>query len=328
MHTLLILASLLLVVAGGDIVLALLPGVADWRPRRHLQMLVLTAPSVTLGVGLLRLYHFDHRICFLGAPAWDRLLSTVLPLAMGTVALGAAGLGLLRTGLLCWAIRRRTVTAGPELRALADHIALRLGISRPRLRIRASTRPLALTTGVRRPTLVLSTWMLRHLDGRELESVLAHELGHTARRDYPVIWLATILRDAFFYLPTSRAAYRLLHTDKELACDDLAVAATGRRLALASALAKAWQHAVGEPVLGAIPGFAHPGGGIEMRIARILRGARHAEAMAVPAASRARSADLGASALVDLVTVQVAAMAVMLLMPTACGPSSPVWKVL
>src|SRR3546814_9657752 len=44
-------------------------------------------------------------------------------------------------------------------------------------------RPLALTFGFRRPTVLLSDWMVRCLDVHELESVLAHEVGHVVRRD-------------------------------------------------------------------------------------------------------------------------------------------------
>src|SRR3546814_19887548 len=44
-------------------------------------------------------------------------------------------------------------------------------------------RPLALTFGIRRPTVLLSDWMVRCLDVHELESVLAHEVGHVVRRD-------------------------------------------------------------------------------------------------------------------------------------------------
>ncbi len=86
--------------------------------------------------------------------------------------------------------------------------------------------------------------MLEHLDRRELEAVLAHELEHIARHDFLVTWLATILRDAFFYLPTSWIAYRQLQQEKELACDDLVIGTTHRPLALASALTKVWLHAL------------------------------------------------------------------------------------
>ena len=88
--------------------------------------------------------------------------------------------------------------------------------------------------------MLLSTWMVDHLDQQELEAVLMHELVHVRRRDYLLNWVALLLRDAFFYLPTSRIAYRQLHYEKELASDDLVAQSTKRPLALASALTKVW----------------------------------------------------------------------------------------
>jgi beta-lactamase regulating signal transducer with metallopeptidase domain len=88
--------------------------------------------------------------------------------------------------------------------------------------------------------MLLSTWMVDHLDQQELEAVLMHELVHVRRRDYLLNWVALLLRDAFFYLPTSRIAFRQLHYEKELASDDLVAQSTKRPLALASALTKVW----------------------------------------------------------------------------------------
>lgn len=327
MHTLLVLSSMLLVVLGGSVVLALLPDVTDWGRRRGLLLLVLASPAASLGVGLAGLYHFDHRICFIGAPAWDRLLGTAVPVAMALVGLGVAGLSVLRLGLLSRVVLHRSAPA-PDLRALTDRLARRLDVAEPRVRICASRQPFALTCGLRHPTLVFSTWMLHALDARELESVIAHELGHVARRDYAMVWLATVLRDAFFYLPTTRRAYRQLLADKEIACDDLAAAATGRPLALASALAKVWHHAVGEPVRAMAPAFAGPERQIQERIERLLHGTAPAHTARLAPCPRRNSAGFGASALVSLVTVQAAGVAVMVLNPMACGPGSPLWKLL
>ncbi len=77
--------------------------------------------------------------------------------------------------------------------------------------------------------------------------------------------------DAFFYLPTAHIAYRQLQGEKELACDDLAVGVTKRPLALASALAKVWNYALGGPVPEAAQPFAEAGRDIEDRIARLMR---------------------------------------------------------
>lgn len=326
MHTLLFVSSILLVVLGGSIVLALLPSVTDWERRRRLLLLVLASPAVSLGAGLAGLYHFDHRICFLGAPVWDRLLGTAIPDAMALVGLGAAGLSVLRLGLLWWAVLRRSAPAAPDVLAVTDRLARRLGVAGSRVRICASHQPLALTCGLRRPTFVLSTWMLRSLDAREFESVVAHELGHAARRDYAVAWLATVLRDAFFYLPTTRRAYRQLMADKEIACDDLAASVTGRPLALASALAKVWHHVVGDSDLQIAPSFADLEPQIEERIERLLRDPSCPCTVPATTPLRMRSPRAGAFVLASLLVLQAAGVVAMLLTPTLCSPASPPWR--
>jgi beta-lactamase regulating signal transducer with metallopeptidase domain len=181
-------------------------------------------------------------------------------------------------------------------------------------------RPLALTCGLFRPTVLLSTWMVEHLDRRELEAVLAHELEHVARRDYLVTWLATMLRDAFFYLPTSWAAYRQLQQEKELACDDLAAGATHRPLALASALAKVWQHAVEGPRfarLGTAQSLTGVDESINDRIERLL-----ATPQPLPKTAPVRIGMWSGSiaALVGLLVLEAANVAIMLTL-MGCGPA-------
>jgi Zn-dependent protease with chaperone function len=280
-----------------------------------LSSLLLAAPVASLGVGIGGLHHFLGRICFLGAPPWDYSLGVALPLGMGLVALGGLGLGVVRLALMDGLVARRGMPAGPALQALADRLAERLGASRPRVILCACDRPLALTCGLWRPTMLLSTWMVEHLDPRELESVLANELGHVARRDYLVIWLATVLRDAFFYLPTSQAAYRQLQHEKELVCDDLAVGATHRPLALASALAKVWQHALdGHTFEGAQP-LIELRESIQGRIERLLDAPRSVVSNPPP---RGRAPSVGISALVGLLILEGANLTVMLA-PMGCG---------
>lgn len=316
MPSLLAVSSLALVVLGGYGVLGLLRHTESWAHRRDLQMGILASPLASLIIGIAGLHHVAGRTCFLTVPPWDYTVGLAVPLAMGAVALGGVGLGLVRLGLASWAVARDGTPATTALQALADHLADRLGASRARVLVRASSRPLAVTCGLRRPILLLSSWMVDHLDRRELESVIVHEFGHVARRDYVVIWLATMLRDAFFYLPTTRIACRQLQVEKELACDDLAVAVTKRPLALASALAKVWYYALGGPILEAAQPFAEAGERIEDRIARLMRSAE----------SESRSegtvaGGVGAPALVSLLTLPVAA-AIVTLMPVGCGLGS------
>ena len=322
MHTLLGLSSLLLVALGGWLALGVLRGRGRWSHRRDLQFLILAAPVVSLALGLGGLHHFANRACFLGAPPWDYTIGMALPLGMGVVALGGLGLGLLRLALMARLVAQRGTPAGPELTSLASRLAERLGAPRPRVRLCAYDRPLALTSGLLHPTVLLSTWMVKQLDQHELESVLAHELGHVARRDYLVVWLATLLRDAFCYLPTNWAAYGQLQREKEPACDDLAIRATNRPLALASALAKVWHHRLGGPSLVAAQPLVETGDAIEQRIERLLAAP---DAATARPQSRALALSVGTSALVGLFALEAANVAVMLA-PMGCGPISTLGK--
>lgn len=334
MHALLGLTSLLLVVLAGAVALSVIRRLRGWGARRDVQLAVLSAPLVSLALGIGGLHHFAGQVCWLGAPPWDYALGMLVPLGMGLLAIGGVAVGVFRLALMGRVLGRTSRPAAPELQALADTLAARVGARPTRVRVCTYDRPLALASGERRPTLLLSTWMVDHLDAGELEAVLAHELGHVARRDYLVTWLAVVLRDAFFYLPTSRAAFGQLRRDSELASDDLAVAATRRPLALASALAKVWQQALGLTTTHAAAATAaasatpallgHAGDGpggsaaIEQRIERLM-----AVAPGPPVGRRSRVAALGTggSALVGLLALE-AANAAVFIGPMACDPRS------
>jgi beta-lactamase regulating signal transducer with metallopeptidase domain len=230
-------------------------------------------PSVLLGLGIASLHHFIGRICLMGTPLWDVLLGAGVPLGMSLIALGAAGIGVLRLLFMRRVTARTAVLVHPRLQGRVNELTLQLHASPTRIFLYPSNKPLAFTSGVFRPTIVLSTWMLEHLDQRELEAVLVHELEHVARHDYFVIWLSLVLRDAFFYLPTCHIAYHQLQQEKELACDDLVVNVTQRPLALASALAKVWQNAVAEPpfaTFGAVQPLIKDEEATHRRIERLL----------------------------------------------------------
>jgi len=322
-HALLALSALLLVIIGAALALRLLPRLADWEGRRQVQLLVLAAPVLSLAVALSALSHFAGHVCFLGVPPWDYTLGLALPLGMAAVALGGLALGVVRFGVMARIFAGKGVPAHAELQTLADTLAAQVGARRARMLLCPLDRPLALASGLWRPTILLSSWTLDHLDRRELEAVLAHELAHIARRDYLAVWLSTVLRDAFCYLPTSWVAYRQLQREKELACDDLAVRITRRPLALASALAKVWQPTLSRSAPYLAQPFDGVGGSIEGRIERLLAGPTPStnESVCVNARARFRSIAVAGSALAALVALQ-GANAALLLAPMGCGPAS------
>lgn len=321
MHTLLGLSTVLLVVLAAYLALGLLPRLDGWGRRREVQVIVLLAPLVSLGLSIAGVSHFVGHRCVVGMPLWDYALGLALPLVMGLIAFGGLMLGVVRLALMYRVVTHGGMHASADLQALVNGLADRLQTARPRLLLCIYDRPLALAYGIRRPTVLLSTWMIEHLDQRELESVLAHELGHVARRDYLVVWLATILRDAFVYLPTSWAAFRQLQHEKELACDELAVSVTNRPLALASALAKVWEHAPYVPALVPAQHLVQSNAAIEQRIQRLLATPRLSVSKWTECRTAIVTPRVGVGALVGLLTLQAANVAVMLA-PMGCGPAS------
>lgn len=242
MHTAFILFALLLSAAVSGLGALLLRSVAPGG-RRSLALAVLSAPAFVLGMTVLHLMPRFWEGCALLA-GWDQLVSLVLLIALAIVTAAALALNLTRLVLV-----ERLLAACPPL--LDEDIKQRtaafagmLKVNPPDMRVLTTDAPLALSGGVRRPVIVLSSWLIEHLDARELDAVLAHELAHVVRRDSHIRWFARILRDATFYLPGSWHARTVLEADQELRADGLAIELTQRPLALANALAKVWRQAV------------------------------------------------------------------------------------
>ncbi len=98
----------------------------------------------------------------------------------------------------------------------------------------ASTSPTANLGGV----LTLPPWALRGIEGESLEAMLAHELGHIARRDLAWRVAARLVHSLFWFQPLNGLAARRLDALAELGADAWAVGATGDRRALAHCLAR------------------------------------------------------------------------------------------
>ncbi len=310
------LSSVLIVVLTGTLALAAVYRLDSWPRRRELQFLVLAAPVVALGVIAGGLHHLSGRVCYLEAPPWDERLGFILPVGMMLTTLGAVALGTVRMVLMHRVVIRRGIAATSRVQRQVDALAHRMGTKKVRVLLCPLNRPLALTCGVVCSTIVISTWMLEHLDDQELHTVLAHELGHVTRRDYLMVWVATVLRDAFFYVPTSWIAYRQIQREKELASDDLAVAATHLPLAMASALAKVWHHALGGVTYGAAQSLVGAGVPIENRIQRLLAYPTASERM--PTSGRVLIG-MAMAAIVSLIGIEALTLAQMLA-PMGCGP--------
>jgi hypothetical protein len=125
---------------------------------------------------------------------------------------------------------------------------------------------------------------LEALTPAQRESVMAHELGHLARRD--PLWKVAVEVTAavFWFQPLLRVASRQLAECAEMLCDGFAVRVTGRRRPLVeslSVLAAAFR-----PCGVAAAGFGD-GGSALLRRARRVMDASRAPAAPLPTVARA-----------------------------------------
>ncbi|MCL5999435.1 MAG: M56 family metallopeptidase [Chloroflexi bacterium] len=275
MHILLVLIAVPFLLIGTQVTGWLRTTIgADDIEQRRLSMLMLVAPLLALAIGLSGLKDLVSQVC---SQSQQPIVAgaIVALIGMAVVAVASATFGAFRLWLLAHRMRRCTSPADKDLQQMTDNIAHRMRVRPVQLLIRTSDAPQAMTWGVWQPKLLLSTWMVRNLERDELCAVIAHELSHVARRDFLGALLATVLRDAFFYLPACRNAYQHIRRSNELATDTLAVRVTGQPLVLASALAKVWQHVI-DPQ-GAVTAIAGTGEHAAME-ARIVRLLAHADA--------------------------------------------------
>jgi heat shock protein HtpX len=90
----------------------------------------------------------------------------------------------------------------PELHTLVTHLAQASGLPAPRVAVIQSDAPNAFATGrnAQHGVVAVTTGILRLLDQRELEAVLAHELGHIRNRDILVSSIAATIAGAIMMI--------------------------------------------------------------------------------------------------------------------------------
>ena len=125
--------------------------------------------------------------------------------------------------------------------------------------------------GFRNPAVVLPSWMLHDLTAADLRPILIHELAHLRRHDDWTNLLQKTVRAVLFFHPAVWWIDARLSLEREMACDDAVVAATGNARAYAGCLIDLLEKA------GARRGWAMAQAAVarardaSVRIARILR---------------------------------------------------------
>ncbi len=200
-------------------------------------------------------------------------------------------------------LRRAAAVDDPEwARALRECAAV-MGVCRPVRLMRSAVCSMPMTVCTRRPAIVVPVTADTWPENRR-RAVLLHELAHVARFDCLTQALAIVARAIHWVQPAAWWAARRLRIERELACDDLVIAAgapprdyAGHLLEIAYAFA-----AHRAPALAV--SMARPGQ-LETRILAALDAARNRR---VPARwTRAAAAALAALLIVPLASITTTA---------------------
>ncbi len=181
----------------------------------------------------------------------------------------AGALFLLVRAAWAWWRARRVVTNEFEpltggLEASARRLAVQLGASSVRFRVSARVAS-ALVFGWLKPIVVLPAAALGRLTEAEIEALLAHELAHVVRCDFLVNLLQTVAECVLFYHPLVWWVSARMREERELCCDDFAVAVCRDEVLYSKALLRLEE-------LRMEPALAATGGRLSLRIRRLLGG--------------------------------------------------------
>jgi beta-lactamase regulating signal transducer with metallopeptidase domain len=139
-----------------------------------------------------------------------------------------------------WSVRlvasRHTRPLPAEWEERIRELRRRLRISRPVLLLESAVIEVPAVLGWFRPMVLVPASSLSGLTPAQLELILAHELAHIRRHDHWVNLVQVLIETVLFYHPAVWWLSRDIRKERELCCDDLAVATCGNRLAYARAL--------------------------------------------------------------------------------------------
>jgi Zn-dependent protease with chaperone function len=229
--------------------------------------LLLLVPTGPLGTGLAELL----RTCVM---ALRIALSTPHQSGADTVAgvllVAAVAGGLVAGGAVAGLRAWRAAGRHRELLALAGQPAAGL----PGVTVLEHGRSFAYCLPGRQGPVVVSSTALGRLQAEQLAAVLAHERAHQAGRHHRLLLLTQALRVGFPWLPAAPLAHQAVTRLVELAADDAAVRAQGRRQ-VAAALAALGDASVPAAALGAAAVSASE------RVSRLLTPRQHGGAPAL-----------------------------------------------
>ena len=135
----------------------------------------------------------------------------------------------------------RAIDAPERLQARAGRWLALAGVGGRAVRLAISAEvAIPVATGPGRPSILIPARLLEELSDDDLEQIVLHEAAHLARRDDYALMAQRGLEAVLALHPVVRWIGRQIDLEREIACDDLAVEATGCPRLYAACLTRAF----------------------------------------------------------------------------------------
>jgi len=174
-----------------------------------------------------------------GAPGGGAAPLLLWVVAIWIVGAMACWVRMLGGWILAERLRSRLVRRAPgEWQQALDRLKTRFRVSRPVQLLVSSLVQAPVVVGWLRPAVLVPVGALAGLPADQVEALLLHELAHIRRHDYLVNLFQGVVEAILFYHPAVWWISGHIRVERELCCDDMAVAASGDVLTYARALAE------------------------------------------------------------------------------------------
>jgi len=126
---------------------------------------------------------------------------------------------------------KKAVPASGELATLLNNAAELLGLKSVPQVVLTEFDCSPFVCGISRPVIVLPKNLTASFDPKRMQQVLLHELAHVKRLDLPWGWIPEFARMIYFFHPFVYWVSYRIRLERELSCDQLAMAHSGQNAA-------------------------------------------------------------------------------------------------
>jgi bla regulator protein blaR1 len=130
-----------------------------------------------------------------------------------------------------------------DLARFVNRISKQLAFSKSIKVLSSKFVEVPLTYGILKPVILIPSALLFHMSPGQLEAIITHEMAHIKRHDYLVNLIQSILEILFFFHPVFWWINHEIKKQREMACDEMAMALGANPKDLAYGLANVINHA-------------------------------------------------------------------------------------